>query len=163
VTGVNSTTFTKPITPDDVVDLWNSQSVEAYHTNAAWFLNRSALGILMKLRDDKGQPLFGSLVNGVPTTLLGKPMKFTDQIAGNGTTASKTSIYYGDMSYAWLLRHSKFSNMTVEMSNSAVAPAVGTPTQNAFLNGQKWFRYDLRKGFIIAVPAAFVRGLNVWK
>jgi HK97 family phage major capsid protein len=160
---IGSVTYDKPITPDNIIDLMNSQTIEAYHANANWAMNRACLGILLKLRDNAGRALFGGLVEGVPTTLLGKPMKFTDQMTGSGTSASKTWIAYGDFSNVWLLSHSKFPNMTVEMSNSAVAPAVGTPTQNAFLNGQKWFRYDLRKGYIIAVPAAFKRGLDVFK
>jgi len=160
---IGSTTFTKPITADDIIDLLNSQTVETYQTNANWFMNRACLGILMKLRDNNGKSLFGGLVEGIPTTLLGKQMKFTDQITGAGTSASKTWLAYGDMSNVWLLNHSRFPNMTVEVSNSAVAPAVGAATQNAFLNGQKWFRYDLRKGYIIAIPAAFKRGLDVWK
>jgi len=162
VAGVNSTTYTAPIDDEDLIDLQNKQTVEAYHTNAEWFFNRACLSILMKLKDDNGQPLFGSLVNGIPTSLLGKKFNLTDQIAGAGTTASKTSIYYGDMQNAWLLSHSKYPNMTVEMSNSVVAPNP-TPTINAFLQSLLGFRFNLRKGFIIAVPAAFTRGLNVYK
>jgi len=162
ITGTNSTTFTKPVTDEDIIDLQNSQTVEAYHQNAAWYFNRACLGILMKLKNDDGNTLFGSLVNGVPTSLLGKSFFLTDQIAGAGTTASKTSIYYADMANAWLLSHSKYPNMTVEMSNSVVAPNP-TPTINAFLQSLLGFRFNLRKGFIIAVPAAFTRGLNVYK
>ncbi|HAB53329.1 MAG TPA: phage major capsid protein [Ignavibacteriales bacterium] len=160
--GVNSTTFTKPITDENIIDLQNSQEIEAYHNNAKWYFNRKCLGILMKLKDDNGQPLFGSLVNGVPTMLLGKPFKLTDQVSGSGTSTSKTSIYYGDMSNAWLLSHSLYPNMTVEETNSMLSPNP-TPTQNTFLQRQKAFRYDLRKGYIIAIPAAFVRGLSVYK
>lgn len=160
---IGSTTYTKAITADDVIDLMNGQTVESYHAGARWFMNRAGLSILLKLRDNTGKSLFSGLSDGVPASLLGKPLSFTDQITGSGTSASKTWIAYGDMSNVWLLSHSRFPSMTVKMSNSAVAPAVGTPTQNAFLNGQEWFRYDLRKGYIIAVPAAFKRGLDVWK
>ncbi len=160
---VVSTTFTKPVTYDDIVDLWNSQTVEDYHTGAEWTMNRAALGILLKFKDDNGVPLFGSLVNGVPTMLLNKPYNLTDQVAGSGTLASKTSIYYGNFANVWLLNHSKFPGMTVESTNAGVSPATGTPQQNAFLHRQKWFRYDLRRGYIIPEGKAFVRGLNVWK
>jgi HK97 family phage major capsid protein len=160
---IGSTTLGAAIKRDDVIDLMNSQTIEAYHAKALWYMNRAALGILLKLSDNTGRSLFGGLSDGVPTTLLGKGMRFTDQISGAGTAASKTWIGYGDMSSVFLLGHSRFPGMTVEMSNSAVAPAVGAPAQNAFLNGQKWYRYDLRKGWTIAVPAAWKRLLDVFK
>jgi HK97 family phage major capsid protein len=160
---VGTATLTKPIAADDIIDLQNSQTIEYYHANSKWFMNRACLGILMKLRDNGGRSLFGGLVDGAPTMLLGKPMKFSDQITGSGTSDSKTWLCYGDMSAMWLLKHKKFPNMTVKESNSAVAPAVGTPTQNAFLNGQVWFRFDLRKGWVLSDPAAFKRRLDVWK
>lgn len=80
---------------DELVDLM--QAVDpAYQGNGKWMLNLSTLGMIRKLADVNGQPLWGTLASEGPDTVLGKPY-IINQDMPNVTTGSK-SVLYGDFS-----------------------------------------------------------------
>jgi HK97 family phage major capsid protein len=152
-TGVNATASDADKTSyDNFVDAMNSVTIEAFHANAKWLLNRAGLKAAMKVKNLQDDPIFFRGGNGLPSTILDKPFVITDVIPA----AATTSILYGDLASVLLGKFSKNSGIVVDQSNSAI---IGTTdvTQNAFTMDQIWYRWKWRRGVLVAIPSAFAK------
>ena len=83
------------ITYDELVELMHSVD-PAYQANSRWMLNFTTLGMIQKLTDLNGQPLWGPLASEGPDTILGRPY-IINQDMPDATTGSR-SLLYGDLS-----------------------------------------------------------------
>lgn len=83
------------ITYDELVDLMHSVD-PAYQPNGRWMMNFTTLGMIQKLIDSNGQPLWGPMANEGPSTVLGRPY-IINQDMPDVTTGSR-SLLYGDLS-----------------------------------------------------------------
>jgi HK97 family phage major capsid protein len=83
-------------TADGFIDLQNALK-EAYQGNAVFVMKRASFGSVRKLKDGQGQYLLGigADITGVQQmTLLGKPVRFADDMPAVGSNA--LSCAYGD-------------------------------------------------------------------
>lgn len=94
-TGLTGQTLT--VTYDDLVDLKHSVN-RAYRSNAKYMMNDLSVGVVSKLKDTTGRPIWEySTQVGAPDLLLGCPVAINDDVAVMG--ASARSIAFGDFSY----------------------------------------------------------------
>ncbi len=83
------------ITYDELVELMHAVD-PAYQANGQWMLNFTTLGMIQKLTDLNGQPLWGPMASEGPETILGRPY-IINQDMPDATTGSK-SLTYGNFS-----------------------------------------------------------------
>lgn len=144
---------------DLVAAMFNTSVLRRFKKNAIWMLNETALGKIFSMVDGNGLPIMslGNPNAQIPSTILGKQYKVSDQIAA----AATTTIYFGDPKYIVIGNPKKNAGVQVAVSQSAVAPITGALTQNAFLQDETWYRFVHRKAILVAVPSAFVAITNV--
>lgn len=83
-------------TADDLIDLYYKVS-EPYARNGEWFMRRSTVGKIRKLKDANDQYLWQpALTAGAPDTLLGHPIVQDPNVPAVATDA--TAIAFGDFS-----------------------------------------------------------------
>lgn len=94
---------TTAITYADLVDLKYSVN-KAYQGNAKWMFNYLTEGVVRKLVDSQGQPIWsmGNIQNGSPDTILGNPYIINDDMAS--PAAAATPIAFGDFKKAYTIR-----------------------------------------------------------
>jgi HK97 family phage major capsid protein len=95
-TGATGQTLT--VTYDDLVDLLRSVN-RAYRGNAVWMLNDLSVGVVSKLKDTTGRPIWTygdaeSITDGNPDTLLGYRVVTNDDVPV--MAANARSIAFGD-------------------------------------------------------------------
>lgn len=102
--GIGKTgTSATAITYADLVDLKYSVN-KAYQGNAKWMFNYLTEGVVRKLVDSTGQPIWtmGNIQNGSPDTILGNPYIVNDDMAS--PAANATPIAFGDFKKAYTIR-----------------------------------------------------------
>lgn len=102
VTGAVGNTLT--VTYDALVDLQHSVDA-AYRDggNCAFMMHDLSLAVVRKLKDSQNRPLWEpSLQAGVPSTLLGAPVRINNFIATMAANAK--SIAFGDFNAAYVVR-----------------------------------------------------------
>ena len=88
---------------DDLVDLQHSVDVAYRNANAKWYMHDLSLAVVRKLNDTQGHPLWEpSLTTGVPSTLLGAPVRINNFMATMAANAK--SIAYGDLNTGYVVR-----------------------------------------------------------
>lgn len=93
-TGTTGQTLT--VIYDDLVDLKHSVN-RAYRSNARFMMNDLSVGIVSKIKDTTGRPIWQPSIDmGKPDTLLGFPLAINDDVAV--MAASAKSIAFGDFS-----------------------------------------------------------------
>lgn len=132
----------------------NTGVLNVYKKAAKWMMTEGALDIVMNLVDLNNRPLinFEQLKADVPLTLFGKKILISDQIADTTGAAGTTTIYFGDPGNIWMGKKKGHETMSVLYSQDAV---VGS--ENFFTDNKDGWRFELRRGIIVAIPAAFVR------
>lgn len=90
---------TATVTYDDLVDLHHSVN-RAYRANARFMMNDLSVGIVRKIKDTTGRPIFvpgyDAATEGAPDRLLGRPITINDDVAAMAANAK--SILFGDLS-----------------------------------------------------------------
>jgi len=101
-TGV-TTAVANAITFDEVIDLFHSLA-PGYRRNATWLMNDAVAKVIRKLKATDGaigsleylwQP---SLTAGAPDTILGRPVRYSQDMDSD-VTAGKKVMAFGDFSY----------------------------------------------------------------
>lgn len=96
-TGVTTASATA-ITADEVLDLQHALGPQ-YRAGAVWLMNDLITKALRKLKTGDGQYIWQpGLQAGGPDTLLGKPVRYSQDMDST-VTASKKVIAFGDFSY----------------------------------------------------------------
>lgn len=87
----------------DLVNLKYSVN-KAYQSNAKWMFNYKTEGVLRKLVDEEGRPLWtmGNIQNGSPDTILGNPYIINDDMVD--PAAGTTPVAFGDFKKAYTIR-----------------------------------------------------------
>lgn len=79
----------------DVTTLWAALKA-AYRSQAVFVVSTVGLTALMNVRDNQGRPIFRqSLVEGNPSTVLGRPVYLVDEIPQNLGTGAQSEIWFG--------------------------------------------------------------------
>lgn len=129
---VGATGQAAKVTYDDMVDLKHSVN-SAYRSNAGFMLNDLSVGVLSKVKDDHGRPIFVPSVDlAMPDMILGHKVVINDHMPEMAANAK--SIVFGDFS-KYIIRDVKNSTSIRRFDDSAFA-----------LNGQVGFCGWLRSG-----------------
>jgi HK97 family phage major capsid protein len=87
---------------NDIVNLMMSLD-DAYDDGASFAFNKaSVLAALLKLADSQSRPLFANVVDGIPRTLLGKPIILLYSMANIAT--GNVSMLYGNFQEGVMIR-----------------------------------------------------------
>lgn len=119
-TGATGQTLT--VIYDDLVDLKHSVN-RAYRSNAKFMLNDLSVGIVSKIKDTTGRPIWtpgdaDGIAGGRPDTLLGYPVTINDDVAVMAANAK--SIVFGDLS-KYIIRDVANSTSIRRFDDSAFA------------------------------------------
>jgi len=143
---------------DDLVDtLNNTGQIEQYKATGEWFLNRTALALVMKLKDNNNRPLWelNNPLKGEVSAILGRPYTLASQIT---TTVGVTTIYYGPIDTIFKGRLAGNPDMlNVLFTEVAVLDTSGTIDENLFQSNKVAWRLEQLIGLIVGIPAAWVR------
>lgn len=105
------------IVPDALIDTVYSLNSK-YRANASWTMNSTTAGAISKLKDSQGRYLWQqSLIAGMPSTLLGYPVFFWEQMDDIAT--NKFPVAFGDFSRGYLLTDRTQLRITVDPYTSA--------------------------------------------
>ena len=91
------------VTADGLIDLQNSL-IENFQPNARWLMKRATAAEVRKLKDGEDRYLWsvsGDLATGVMQSLLGKPVRFANDMPD--VAADALSIAYGDFRQGYLI------------------------------------------------------------
>jgi HK97 family phage major capsid protein len=118
----NTSASPTAFTADELIDLFHSVD-PAYRTaaKAAWMMNDATLAAVRKLKDSQGRYIWsmGDIQNGVPASLLGKPLYVNQDMANIGATSKP--VLFGDLGQF--------------MVRKVGAPLVGAVSDSAFWPG----------------------------
>lgn len=129
---VGTTGQTLSVIYDDLFDLKHAVN-RAYRKKANWMMNDLSVGIVSKLKETTGRPIWEPAVTaGAPDMLLGHPVVTNDDVAVMAANAK--SIAFGDFSQ-YVVRDVKGSVIMRRFDDSAFA-----------LNGQVGFCGWMRTG-----------------
>lgn len=78
-----------------LVDLWTALPAQ-YRSRSTFLMNSTTLGLIMKLEDTAGNPLFPA--NSIPTQLFQRPIEISEFMP-DGDTDDNKAIIFGDFSY----------------------------------------------------------------
>lgn len=153
---------------DDLVDIWNNPNVlEKYRGKPEWYINRTVLGYVLKLKDNDNRPLV-NMANALEKpvmTIFGDKVNISSQIPNTlGIGAACSAIFYGDYKYILIGEKKGKGGIGMTVSQSAVGTAtggLGAITENAFMQDETWLRFVLRRSVVVAIAAAFTRGINI--
>ena len=135
---------------DDLVSM-TTQLGSNQEAGAKWYMHKTILGLVRKLKDDEGQPLYQRLTEETRGTILGWPVTTSDQMPAYATddAASTAFMVFGNMFEGVIFADRKA--MTVEVSTDATVGAV-----SAFENDLLYWRFIQRIDFDVAQPEALV-------
>jgi len=145
--------------PDLTAVINNASQLTQYKKNAGFWMTYGALNMIMNLVDGNNRPLYNmnNPLAGTPSTLLGKPVYISDQIADTTGTGGTTSIYFGDMSTVWLGKKRGAPDMNTLFTETAIISSSTSVTENLFLANKVGWRIEKRCGILVAVPSAWVK------
>lgn len=123
-----------------------------------FYLNRTTLGIVMKLKDDEKRPLWlPSIASGQPATILNRPYVLTEVLPKiDDVDPGDAFLVYGDLKYATLAER---NTLSVKMFDTGL---VGDPDDedqsdqiNLMTQDAQAMRVVKRMNAIVRYPAAF--------
>jgi HK97 family phage major capsid protein len=118
-----------------------------YRADAKFVLGTSALALVMKLRDDRNQPIWTMPALGAPGTILGKAYEETDG------SAMDLIVEFGPWGrHLWIS-----DNGTYEVKASDSASDANGGAGSAFLQDEIWYKFRRRTNIIVANPEAFAK------
>lgn len=118
-----------------------------YRARSRWVIGSTALGLIMKLKDDQNRPIWTMPDVGSPGLILGKPYDETD------ATAMASLVHFGDYSsYLWIS-----DNGSYEVKASDSASDANGGAGSAFLQDEIWYKFRRRENILIAQPEAFAK------
>jgi HK97 family phage major capsid protein len=111
VSGVNVVTMSGSTSDDSFNDIEYGDLVDMITgvptpsaANGRFYFHREILGILMKLKDDEGRPVWlQGVQSGAPATILGKPYELVEVMPSIADDAPDTKfMIFGDLKYSTL-------------------------------------------------------------
>lgn len=146
--GISSASITQSVSVgalsyDKMVDIEHALP-KKYRASAAWVLDNTMMGYVMKVKDDNGLPIFRRTneVDKEPVRVMGYPVREQDDLPS-------TELHFGDMSrYLWWDREEMGVESTTEGGES-------------FQKHQYWIKVWEREDGKLSLVEAFAKGTNI--
>ena len=154
--GVNSVELSgdsiTEITADDLLDMVSAVD-DFSEKNGKFYLNRTVLNILRKLKDKNDQYIFQAPTAGAPGTIWGYPYEKVQVLPGTGKDAVSTKfLVFGDLKYVLF---GDRRGMTVDIFKQGM---IGTT--NLITQDMQAIRIVERLDMQVSVPGAFAYGIT---
>lgn len=126
--------------------------------NGRFYLNRTMLGQIMKMKDDENRPLWlAGVQSGAPATILNRPYTLTEELSNvDSADAGDAIIVYGDLRYVTLGMR---TGLNIKIFDSG---SVGDPDDvdqsdqiNLLTQDVQAMRAVKRMNAVVRFPAAF--------
>lgn len=149
--------------PDLTAVVNNTGQLSYYKNGAKWWTTLGGLDTIMNIVDLNGRPLWSlnDPMNGKPSSIMGYPYQISDQITDTISTGGTTSIVFGNMANEYKAVRPGGSGINVLYNNLGVISTSTSVTHNLFQSNMEAWRFELETGLITAIPAAFVKLINV--
>jgi HK97 family phage major capsid protein len=149
--------------PDLTAVINNTGQLSYFKTGAKWWMTLGGLDTIMNIVDLNGRPLWSlnDPMNGKPSSIMGYPYNISDQITDAISTGGTTSIVFGNMKNEYKAVRPGGGGISVLYNNLGVISTSTSVTHNLFQSNMEAWRFELETGLITAIPAAFVKLINV--
>lgn len=147
----------------------NTGQLEQYKTGAEWWMTRGAVDIIGNLMDNNNRPLLNlnntlndaqmkASKNNLAMSLLGYPVYISDQITDTTGAGGTTNIAFGNLKHVWMGKKKGHEEMDVLWTNVGVIDdGAGAVSENALTQNKEIWRFELRRGTLVTIPAAYVK------
>ena len=138
----------------------NTGQLEQYKRGAGWWLTRGALNLIMNLKDANNRPIWelNNPLKGMESTILGYPINITDQITDTISSAGSTTIVFGDLQHVFIgKKQGDPDGLDVLFNETGIISSSTAVTENLYQQNEVSWRFEMRRGVLVAVPAAFVK------
>lgn len=144
------------ITADDLIDMVDETPAGAL-SNAKYYLNRTIMSYVRKLKDDNNQYIYQPIsVNG-PATLWGYPVVLVEAMPSKTDTDADTSfVLFGDLKKACILGY-KGAITAKRFDAGIVRNVAGNADINLITTDREAIRWTERVGYIIVLPSAITK------
>lgn len=141
---------------DDLYDLID-ELPEGAHANAKFYMNRTIMGIVRKLKDTTGEYIYQRPSETGPATVWGYPVVMVEVMPGTGDSAAETSfVLFGDLRKAAILGFR--GGIGADRFNAGVVRNVADDGDiNLITSDREAIRWVERVGYITILPSAVVR------
>jgi len=157
--GVNAVTLTgdsfEDLEYDDLVDAHIGVPTKSAK-NGRYFLNRQILGVIQKIKDEEGRPLWQrAMADGTPATILGYPYEETEVLPDLSDDDEDTPfMVFGDLSYV-TLGERKALTIKIFDTGSVIDPDDDEADLNLLTQDMQAMRAVKRLNAIVRFPSAF--------
>lgn len=141
---------------DDLLDMVDA-TPQGAHANAKFYMHRTIMSIVRKLKDSQGAYIYQAPSDGGPMTVWGYPVVLVEAMpAKTATSADKSFVLFGDLKKACILGYKGGMKM-----NRFNAGSVRNVANNADLNlittDREAIRWTTRVGYIRIIPTAVTK------
>lgn len=136
------------LTGDELIDMTVAISTAAAR-NAKFYLHRSVLAVIRKLKDKQDNYLYAPLADGASGTIAGYPYELVDAMSAVPSTATAETPYiiFGNLS------HLIFGDRMIIQTDMTTEATIGS--QNLFEQNLVGFRFEESFDIKVAIPSAF--------
>ena len=159
VSGTNEVTLTgdsiEDLDYDALVDATTGIPTKAAK-NGRWYLHRTILGVVQKIKDEEGRPLWQrAMADGTPATILGYPYELVEVMPDIADDDEDTAfIIFGDLQYATLAERTILSIKMFDTGN-VTDPDDEEDELNLLTQDIQAMRAVKRMNAIVRFPSAF--------
>lgn len=157
VVGVNSVTMTgttfASLSADDLLNMQDS-TPQGAHANAKYYMHRTILSLVRKLKDEQEQYIYQRPSEGLPGTIWDKPYVLVEAMPSKIDTAADTPfILFGDLRKACILGY-KGAIAADRFNAGIVRNVAGNGDINLITSDREAIRWVERVGYITILPSA---------
>jgi HK97 family phage major capsid protein len=156
VTMASGKTTFGDITADNLLDMQDATPTEALD-NAKYYMHRSILSYVRKLKDTTGNYIYQNPGQGLPATLWGKPVVLVEAFPASTATAVSTSfVLFGDLKKAAILGY-KGAISADRFQGGVVRNVADNADINLITSDREAIRWVERVGYLAILPTAVTR------
>jgi HK97 family phage major capsid protein len=141
------------MTADDLLDMQDATPTEAL-ANGKYYMHRSILSIVRKLKGSDGQYIYQAPGEGLPATIWGKPVVIVEaMIASSASAVSTKFVIFADLKKATILGYK--GAISADRFNAGVVRNVADNADiNLITTDREAIRWVERVGMIVLQPTA---------
>ena len=152
---LTGTTFAS-MDADDLISMVDDTPQGALR-NAKFYMNRTIMSIVRKLKDDNGQYIYQAPSQTGPATIWGYPVVLVEAMPNTGDTAVDTSfVLFGDLKKACIFGYKGGINAK-RFDAGTVRNVAGSADLNLITSDREAIRWTERVGYIVIIATAVTK------